>query len=251
MCINVGDIFGIQKVLEINVKNPNTKRHENSCKCECLLCHRISYRQKYLLKNGVASSCICRKSENATKRNFNQSSVAINNVYGNLIVREFLGFRYQQRGRKESWYRCECTNCGNLNYEVSGNNLQSGNCKSCGCVSSRGETVIAKILTENNIQFKKQYTFKDLKDKGLLRFDFAIFNNCGELLFLIEFDGRQHYYGPDAKWRESDSFEEIRYRDSLKNEYCKNNHIKLKRIPYTEINNITIDNLFDDTWDCE
>lgn len=50
MCISVGDIFGIQKVLEINVKNPNTKRHENSCKCECLLCHRISYRQKYLLK---------------------------------------------------------------------------------------------------------------------------------------------------------------------------------------------------------
>ena len=55
MCINVGDIFGIQKVLEINVKNPNTKRPENSCKCECLLCHRISYRQKYLLNNRVAA----------------------------------------------------------------------------------------------------------------------------------------------------------------------------------------------------
>ena len=249
MSINVGDIYGIQKVIEIDVKNPNTKRHENSCKCECLLCHKISYRQKCYLKDGTAASCTCRKSENATKRNLNQSSIKIGNIYGNLIVREFLGFRTQQRGRKESWYRCECTNCGNLNYEVGGNNLQSGGCKSCGCVNSWGEKVIAKILTENNIQFKKQYTFKDLKDKGFLRFDFAIFNKLGELLFLIEFDGRQHYFGPDAKWKETDSFEEIKYRDNLKNEYCRNNNIKLKRIPYTKIKDIKIDNLLDSTWD--
>lgn len=121
--------------------------------------------------------------------------------------------------------------------------------KSCGCVNSWGEKVIAKILTENNIQFKKQYTFKDLKNKGFLRFDFAIFNKLGELLFLIEFDGRQHYFGPDAKWKETDAFEEIKYRDNLKNEYCRNNHIKLKRIPYTKIKDIKIDNLLDSTWD--
>ena len=44
-------------------------------------------------------------------------------------------------------------------------------------------------------------------------------------------------------------FEEIKYRDNLKNEYCRNNHIKLKRIPYTKIKDIKIDNLLDSTWD--
>lgn len=47
MEIEVGNIFGLQEILEINVKNPNTKRHENCCKCKCIRCGRISYRQKY------------------------------------------------------------------------------------------------------------------------------------------------------------------------------------------------------------
>ena len=50
----------------------------------------------------------------------------------------------------------------------------------------------------------------------------------------IEFDGQQHYqnkYGLD-------SLKVTQYHDKIKNDYCKDNNIKLLRIKYTEFNNI-------------
>lgn len=89
---------------------------------------------------------------------------------------------------------------------MNGNNLQSGGTTSCGCINSKGEKLIKQILNQNHINFIQEYTFPDLKsDKGYyLRFDFAIFKN-NQLNCLIEFDGRQHYSGPEAKWTHSDS----------------------------------------------
>lgn len=71
------------------------------------------------------------------------------------------------------------------------NNLKSGGSQSCGCISSRGERIIAQILRENNINFSTQYMFKDLIgiNGGYLKFDFAIFKD-NQLYELIEFDGR-------------------------------------------------------------
>ena len=74
--------------------------------------------------------------------------------------------------------------------------------------------------------------------------DMAIFKD-NKLYKLIEFDGRQHFFGPDAKWSHSDSLETIKFRDNLKNEYCVKNNISLLRIPYTEIGNITIEMLLE------
>ena len=54
--------------------------------------------------------------------------------------------------------------------------------------------------------------------------------------------------GPDGTWKNSYTLEEIQYRDNLKNEYCKNHNIILKRIPYFDLNKITFDTLFDDTF---
>ena len=34
----------------------------------------------------------------------------------------------------------------------------------------------------------------------------------------------------------------------LKNQWCRKNNIPLKRIPYWELNNITINNIMDDTF---
>ena len=58
-----------------------------------------------------------------------------------------------------------------------------------------GEKIIAEILTANNINFAKEFTFSNLvNEKGnKLRYDFAIFNNSGNLIRLVEFDGEQHY----------------------------------------------------------
>ena len=66
---------------------------------------------------------------------------------------------------------------------------------SCGCIKSRGELIINKILSNSNINYKTQYTV--LIDGSYYRFDYAIFNDKNELLRLIEFlcsDGR--FYHP-------------------------------------------------------
>jgi len=56
---------------------------------------------------------------------------------------------------------------------------------------------------------------------------------------LIEYDGIQHfkpikYFGGEEKFK----FQQK--TDFIKNEYCKNNNIKLLRIPYWEFDNIKL-----------
>jgi len=85
---------------------------------------------------------------------------------------------------------CKCV-CGR-EVEVSNNNLRTGGTKSCGCIKSFGEREIRQLLEQNNINYSTEYTFYDLKGtrNGLLRFDFAIFDDNNNLIELIEFDGR-------------------------------------------------------------
>ena len=61
--------------------------------------------------------------------------------------------------------------------------------------SSRGEIRIYEILKEANLTFKEEYIFHTLKSPNgkPLRFDFAVFDDDGNIDFLIEYQGRQHY----------------------------------------------------------
>ena len=47
----------------------------------------------------------------------------------------------------------------------------------------------------------------------------------------IEYDGKQHFSQYDFFGGE-EGFETIKKHDNIKNEFCKNNNIKLLRIPY-------------------
>lgn len=101
------------------------------------------------------------------------------------------------------------------------------------CKRSIGEEVISDYLIENNIIHIDEYKFKDCIYKNPLQFDFYLpeYNLC------IEYDGKQHFesvefFGGDKK------FEELKKRDKIKNEYCKENNIHLLRIPYYEFINI-------------
>ena len=60
---------------------------------------------------------------------------------------------------------------------------------------SRGEIKICDILDMAGLQYKEEYSFSDLVSSSgrPLRFDFAVFDDNGELDFLIEFQGIQHY----------------------------------------------------------
>lgn len=92
-------------------------------------------------------------------------------------------------------WHCKC-DCGN-ECDIDSNNLTSLHTFSCGCIrSSIGENNIEKLLKENNILFNREQTFEELRNKinnKLYRFDFAILNQDGQVIRLIEYDGIQHY----------------------------------------------------------
>ena len=61
--------------------------------------------------------------------------------------------------------------------------------------ASRGEILIEKILTEAGLKFEMEYSFPGLNSSNgkPLRFDFVVFDDDGNIDFIIEYQGRQHY----------------------------------------------------------
>ena len=105
-------------------------------------------------------------------------------------------------------------------------------CPQCN-VKSHGQKEIENILNKYNIDFNIEYKFDKCRFKYALPFDFYLsdYNIC------IEFDGRQHYEIV-KHFGGLNGFIETKIRDTVKTEYCKNNNIKLIRIPYWNIDNI-------------
>ena len=100
-------------------------------------------------------------------------------------------------------------------------------------VRSRGELKIADILIEHGMSFEEEYSFPDLATKSgrRLRFDFAVFDDEGNLDFLIEFQGIQHYEAK-SKFGGNKGLHRQMYNDNQKRVYCLRNDIKLVAIPY-------------------
>jgi hypothetical protein len=107
------------------------------------------------------------------------------------------------------------------------------------CFKSKGEQIIANYLINNKINYQPEYTFDDLLSQlGFpLRFDFGILGDNDNLIYLIEYDGIQHYEWMKG-WITKENFDKAQYHDQLKNKYCQNNNILLLRIPYWEFDNI-------------
>jgi hypothetical protein len=112
--------------------------------------------------------------------------------------------------------------------------LVSSHAKGTGCPScsiSQGERMLHKILTEMKLNFISQKIFYGCKnpetDRHLL-FDIYVpeYHTC------IEYDGVQHFESSHL-WGGDTNLEKIKFRDEIKNNYCKTNEIDLIRIPYT------------------
>ena len=222
------------------------------CQCDC---GKIKAMPAQYLTKVKDPSCGCQSRIKASNRmkayNETQRSINIGDRFGKLVVVEYEGLRKQaSRDKNESWYICQC-DCGSPLKSIRGNDLITGRVISCGCISSVGEMAIKNILNKNNVSFKTEYIFSDLKNPKTnhnLRFDFAVFNN-DKLEYLIEFDGRQHFTGPEASWTHSQSLEEIQFRDKLKNDYCKKHNITLKRIPYTALYHLSYEEIIGTKYD--
>lgn len=108
--------------------------------------------------------------------------------------------------------------------------------------ASRGEIKIEDILRASGMNFKEEYSFSDLCSSNgrPLRFDFAVFDDDNELMFLIEYQGIQHYIAK-SKFGGNNGLRKQQYNDFLKREYCRNNNIILIAIPYTDESRISYD----------
>ena len=84
-------------------------------------------------------------------------------------------------------WHCKCS-CGK-EVDVLAGNLRKGNTISCGCKKSKNNELIEKILKNKRYIYQREYFFEDLKDKGHLKFDFALFDSNEKLIGLIEYQG--------------------------------------------------------------
>lgn len=194
------------------------------CLCDCGNMTTVRQRR---LQNGSTRSCGCLAREWQTDK---FSPNLTGQKFGMLTAIKRTENHRMTNGRPVSpkWL-CRC-DCGNTK-EVASADLLSGRTTSCGCLVSRGEKEVSEYLRENNINFKQQYSFNDLRGprNGLLRFDFGLLDENDGLICLIEYQGIQHYkddseFGKDTR--------EI--TDPLKRKYCEKNNINLYEIRYDD-----------------
>lgn len=215
--------FGKLTVVE-KTTNPNSKKKRTYWLCQCE-CGNIVTLNKNYVQSGHTKSCGCLQKE----------AVSLSNTKNWTGVVSDYGVEFISQSRKNKcgqWlWNCKCPLC-NKTFEILPANIMDGSTTSCGCkIQSKGERYIQYILEENNIKYIPQYSFDDCKYKYKLKFDFALLNNNGEVFYLIEYDGRQHFEPIDFYGGEK-HFEETKIRDSIKNQYCLDNNIKLLRLKY-------------------
>lgn len=126
--------------------------------------------------------------------------------------------------------------CGTIFYAKPSNCRKTDKWPVCPkCIHhSYGEEYITKILDSEKINYIYQYRISECKDKRALPFDFAILDNTYSLLFLIEYDGKQHNMNSKnsscSKYWNDGQKEKIANHDKIKNDYCKKHNIPLLRV---------------------
>lgn len=205
-------------------------------KCQCD-CGNITVVAQNKLRGGTTVSCGCYNREVC-------SELQLENLegqrFGMLTVISRANNIYHPNGSYSVAWNCLC-DCG-AEVVVQAGNLKSGHTTSCGCIQSKGEAKIKKYLLDNNINYKPQYKFEDCVYIGVLRYDFAIFDDRDNLLFLCEYDGQQHFepvrFGNFSYEEAVKKYDNLVIRDNIKNKYCDNHNIDLLRIPYYDYDNI-------------
>lgn len=224
--------------LYIDNTKPRGQGHNIYWICECECGNRVSISSSTLRIHEKAEDInyCCKKCRKTPLQNL------IGKKFGKLKV--IAHDDTYEANASNNWshkWICECE-CGNI-VSVFAGNLRKLHTTSCGCAGrSIGEQNIEKILKDNNINYKSEYSFEDLINKRKLRFDFAIFDKKNNLIKLIEFDGRQHN-GDYTPWNSEETLLERQQRDNLKNQYCKENNIILLRIPYWKRDYLTLEDL--------
>ena len=223
----------------------NIKSYYPYYKCKCDCGNYVTVRSNTLAA-GEVKSCGCLKKEQEEYNlvhGFNFIDLTGQVFYWLTVIK-----RTGTTKDGDTLWDCLCK-CGHK-VTVRRSSLRNGKAKSCGCLKmSFGELKIKEILEKNNIEYYFDYPyFKDLiNDKnGILRYDFVLIKD-NKPFRLIEFDGTQHYKSVDYFGGER-KFKEQQENDKIKNEYAQKMNLPLIRIPYDKVNQITLENLFNDTF---
>lgn len=210
-----GQIINGIKVIEVDHNSGGAGRHKRWI-CECPVCFEKFTIQSNHLKEGnikMCAKCSRIQREDLTGQKFNH-----------LLVNKMINPGKYKRTI------CLCTcDCGQSNIMVETRHLKYGAVKSCGCLKSSGEEIIAKILRDNNIIFEKQKTFPGLRYKNPLHCDFYL----PDFNLVIEYNGEQHYK-PVKLWGGEEELQIIQLRDKIKKDYCLEHNINYLIIKYNE-----------------
>lgn len=210
-----GKIINGIKVKGLDSNSGGAGRHKKWI-CECSLCKKDFLIQSNHLKTRktpYCNQCASLERENLTGQRF-----------FHLVVNEMINPGKNKRTL------CSCTcDCGATNVIVQANHLKNGETKSCGCLRSFGEELIANLLTINKVSFEKQKTFPDLKYKESLYCDFFL----PDFNLVIEYNGEQHYKPVEFYGGEM-TLKLTQLRDSIKKEYCEKHNINYLVIKFNE-----------------
>lgn len=142
----------------------------------------------------------------------------LSKIHKHIIMTEYNGY--------ESECKFFCEKCKNNFSQKYNCLLVSRGCPQCDRNESLGESFITNLLTEKELNFKKQYKILDLSN--LLKFDFAVFDVFNNLQYLIEVQGDFHYIEKPIY----ESLEVIQERDNRKRTYCSIHKIPLYELKY-------------------
>jgi hypothetical protein len=153
----------------------------------------------------------------------------------NLVQDEYIVLgEYKGVKRKLTMRHC----IENCNYEwdiLPTNFLKGTRCPKC--CESKGEKRISDFLDKYKVNYKRQYRIDECRNIYPLPFDFAIFDERDQLLYLIEYDGVQHFI-PIETFGGNERFNYTRENDQIKSKFCNKNNLNLIRISYLDFENI-------------
>lgn len=226
----IGNTYGYLTVIE-RAKNNKDGRAQWLCQCKCG--NTVVVLGKHL-RSGNTKSCGCYQKERAIESNMERGGNLTGKRFGKLVVLKEDGFVIDTNGKRRRLWLCQC-DCGNQ-CRVQHQYLNCGDTSSCGCIKSKGNMTIHRLLTLKSIKFETEYTFPDLLGDGgrQLRFDFAILNDKNNLICLIEYQGDIHYNTSSHGWNTPEAYELRKKYDNRKLKYCIDNNIKLCYITYKE-----------------
>lgn len=179
---------------------------------------------------------------------FNQDNLLYNlNLYCSKNNSKTRVIKFYTENKRSIKIDCKCE-CGNLYSSNVGDFTTQYRiyCKKCTKIQSNLEKIIKSELDNYNIKYVEQKRFNNCRSNitnYMLPFDFYLENYNT----IIEVDGEGHYkpvnFNGISKEKSKQTYERTIYNDKIKNKFCKDNNIKLIRIPYTEIKNNNYKNI--------